>query len=354
LPTTQSEPAGRYVVMDAMRGVAALFVVLHHVGIAAKHEELFSQGSLAVDLFFALSGFVISAAYHRRLAAAQAPVMEMLKIRLKRLYPMMALGVCLGALTLSFHAPGASAGEAIVKGLLFWPTLTPHHDLFVADSVEWSLMMELGVNVVHAAVLWRLRLPALIAIAGVSLVALIATTVADGQVSSGWSSDNLAGGIARVCFSYVTGMVLFRLRAAPLRLNLSPALVVAAVPAGILLAGIPSCELFGGLDCVIVLFPILVFAASKLDLTGAGRLLATKAGDISYPFYAIHFPLLVTFKQFVAPQLHGPIAQTLGWAAFIGAAGVAAWLALVLIDQPIRAALSRSAGIRASLRATNA
>ena len=92
-----------------------------------------------------------------RFVEAQAPVMEMLKIRLKRLYPMMALGVCLGALTLSFHAPGASAGEAIVKGLLFWPTLTPHHDLFVADSVEWSLMMELGVNVVHAAVLWRLR-----------------------------------------------------------------------------------------------------------------------------------------------------------------------------------------------------
>ena len=54
-------PKGRYVTLDGMRGIAALAVALFHFNIAqAPH------GYIAVDFFFALSGFVLCRAYRPR------------------------------------------------------------------------------------------------------------------------------------------------------------------------------------------------------------------------------------------------------------------------------------------------
>jgi peptidoglycan/LPS O-acetylase OafA/YrhL len=49
--------------LDALRGVAAICVVLTHSGRLLFGQEIFSGAYLAVDFFFLLSGFVISHAY---------------------------------------------------------------------------------------------------------------------------------------------------------------------------------------------------------------------------------------------------------------------------------------------------
>jgi hypothetical protein len=57
----------RFVTLDAYRGVAAVIVVLFHAGI--QFETYVPRfGYLAVDLFFLLSGFVLSRAYDHSLA----------------------------------------------------------------------------------------------------------------------------------------------------------------------------------------------------------------------------------------------------------------------------------------------
>ena len=58
-----------YDILDGLRGVAALLVVVFHLceAHATSHfDQLLNHGYLAVDFFFALSGFVIGYAYDDR------------------------------------------------------------------------------------------------------------------------------------------------------------------------------------------------------------------------------------------------------------------------------------------------
>lgn len=58
-----------YVLLDGLRGVAALLVIWYHVfeGFATSPiDQKFNHGYLAVDFFFILSGFVIGYAYDDR------------------------------------------------------------------------------------------------------------------------------------------------------------------------------------------------------------------------------------------------------------------------------------------------
>lgn len=64
-------PAGRWVALDAMRGLAAPLVVLHHLrgDRHGYHLVPVRHGFYAFDFFFALSGFVIWPSMRRRARA---------------------------------------------------------------------------------------------------------------------------------------------------------------------------------------------------------------------------------------------------------------------------------------------
>ena len=110
----------RYITLDAMRGIAALFVVARHFsGLRGAADPQFSF--LAVDLFFLLSGFVLSFSYDERIAAGMSPAAFLMK-RIIRLYPLYFLGIALGiAIALSDtirHRAGATGmGAFLVQSL---------------------------------------------------------------------------------------------------------------------------------------------------------------------------------------------------------------------------------------------
>ena len=81
--------------LDALRGVAAIMVVLLHVNHLAGDAGWFTAGYLAVDLFFMLSGYVLARTFDRRLES-DLSAMDFLVIRLRRLWPVMAVGALLG------------------------------------------------------------------------------------------------------------------------------------------------------------------------------------------------------------------------------------------------------------------
>ena len=59
----------RYLLLDGLRGVAALMVVCFHFFEAfatSPADQKFNHGYLAVDFFFVLSGFVMGYAYDDR------------------------------------------------------------------------------------------------------------------------------------------------------------------------------------------------------------------------------------------------------------------------------------------------
>ena len=86
-----------FVVLDGLRGVAALLVVIFHFleRLNPGHSTMWmGHGFLAVDFFFCLSGFVIGYAYDDRIA--QMGLGSFLKARLIRLHPMVVFGSVLG------------------------------------------------------------------------------------------------------------------------------------------------------------------------------------------------------------------------------------------------------------------
>jgi len=81
-------PQGYYQSLEAFRGIAALSVVVHHLGIVNGHQLAFFKGAgIVVDFFFLLSGFVMAHAYNGRIVRGLG-FWTYLRARLARLYPL--------------------------------------------------------------------------------------------------------------------------------------------------------------------------------------------------------------------------------------------------------------------------
>ena len=101
-PNTDS----RYATLDGLRGAAAMVVVFVHFH-ALYHLPEIEHGYLAVDLFFAMSGFVIANAYDRKLSSGELNWQKYFVLRLFRLYPLYFAGLALGVAALAYRLPAS-------------------------------------------------------------------------------------------------------------------------------------------------------------------------------------------------------------------------------------------------------
>lgn len=147
-----------YRLLDALRGVAALWVVMLHVRLDSTPTWLFhlsAGGHLGVPMFFVISGYCIANAAMRSLKAP-SPVMHFVKARIGRIYPpyfcasLAAVGLSL-ALTLLMERHIVASSQIAALDLRhqswrFWVgalTLTqlPLHTALLI-RVLWSLCYE--------------------------------------------------------------------------------------------------------------------------------------------------------------------------------------------------------------------
>ena len=135
--------ARRFVTLDALRGAGAATVMAGHAGpLLGGYGPPLTY--LAVDMFFVLSGFVISYAYDKKMAAGMRPI-EFLRARVKRLYPIYLVGLLLGLVSLLFNNPhGLSSAQTaltFVCGLFALPSppMGPFKALFPLNGPYWSL-----------------------------------------------------------------------------------------------------------------------------------------------------------------------------------------------------------------------
>jgi peptidoglycan/LPS O-acetylase OafA/YrhL len=333
-----------FLTLDGLRGVAAVFVAMRHT--AFFHSLGVHGGYLAVDLFFALSGFVIAHAYERRLAAGMGAG-RFLALRYLRLWSVYAIGACLGLAAALCHAlPGrdnlspAEVARVAPLALAMLPGPAIRQMLYPVDSVAWSLALELLVNLAYGFTWrWLRDLRVLGGVIAVSALVLIGTAAWFGKLDVGFNWHNAWGGLPRVAFSFTAGLAVYRVwQRWPLALRVTAWAPLALLP---LLFWKPLDTVVYPLVCVILIFPPLIVLSAW---TQPGRLSAPLfawLGAASYPLYALHRPA----GELVILGLRRAIPGSVRWEAWLGAPYMAlAILVCVLIeryyDRPVRKALT--------------
>ena len=345
-------------VLDGLRGTAALIVVIFHIqGITVMWDGakvVLHHAPLAVDFFFALSGFVIGYAYDDRWGRMGTGAF--FKLRLIRLHPLVILGALLGlasylldpfATPTQAGAPLQSVLAAFALCLFALPSGSlPNRwtDTHPLNGPIWTLFQEYIGNIAYALVLRRLRARWLAVLAVASGAVLVSGAAMYGTLDLGSYWETLWMAPVRLFFPFITGLWLYRVRdrLPDIRLGwlpLSLAMLAAiAAPTMPVLHGVKLNGLYEA-ACVILLFPAIIIAG-RHSRAGRGMLWLCKAsGRISYPIYITHFPFLYVWMNFVAK---GQASQ--GELLAIGTALVpfliaVAWAAYAFWDMPIRARL---------------
>ncbi len=325
-----------YHTLDAMRGVAAVMVVIVHCGVLWGGWQP-ASAYLAVDLFFLLSGFVLEHAYGHRLARGMTAY-GFMKARTIRLYPLYLLGFAMGFAGIILLKPWPGMFVRAVPAALMLPTPTSDGAVYPFNQPAWSLFIELLVNMMFA-LLWRRLRPATLASITLVAGAIFAWSILHkGNADFGSSTFTLLASLPRGIFSFFAGVWLYRLHRRQRRLGFL-GLILPLFFVVVLLIKPGDLRSVYDLLFVFLLCPLLVYGGSLFDPPARYIPVYRFLGLISYPIYILHYPM-VLFVHEAAKHLRlpVPIAFQIGmvvlWAAV-------SWIAAVKFDRPARTALSR-------------
>lgn len=356
-----------YLILDALRGVAAVMVVIFHLFEAHaggnKLIQVVNHGYLAVDFFFLLSGFVIGYAYDDRWQ--KMSLKEFFKRRLIRLQPMVVMGSIVGAALFYFQQSSTvfpGIGEMPVwKVLLLMgigSTMIPvppsmdvrgWHETYPLNGPAWSLFYEYVANILYAVIVRRFSktLLTLLVVASAGVLVHYAVTV-NGDMIGGWSLESLQIriGLTRVMFPFFAGLLLCRAAKLPHIKN-------AFLWCSLLLITVLVIPRIGGADhlwmnglyeslIIIFIFPLIVLLGAGGTVQGKWQTKLGKfLGDISYPIYITHYPFIYWYTGWVVDKKYTILqAFPVPLLVLIGSITLA-WLCLKLYDEPIRNWLQR-------------
>jgi len=345
----------KFVLLDGLRGLAAIAVVMYHADVTANRTAVFSHGYLAVDFFFMLSGFVIAYNYQERLDNAWSSK-EFFTIRLLRLYPLYLFGLITGlaGVILKNHISHASISTTNLIGVSALGALLlpiPQffrggiHGAFPLDYPAWSLFAEAVANVIHAF-FFRRRSTGFVGCCflGSAVLTAICTFRYHG-LSFGFYSNEILLAIPRVLMSYTAGMLVYRYWAFRRSAALLPGWVVCALlMLPLLCPRLGSWNAAYDLLNVIVVFPaILIAGASAKEGVILLRRFFEYAGKTSYAIYILHIPILAICIQIAIAFRHQQLTQTRAWTNLIFPllALAVATVAYREYDEPVRSAMRR-------------
>lgn len=367
----------RYEILDGLRGVAALIVVGFHLFETYSQGQAFqilNHGYLAVDFFFVLSGFVIGYAYDDRWN--RMSLKDFFKRRLVRLHPMVVMGSVIGALFFYFGA----AAFPVIAGVQWWKVLLicllgctmlpalPSWDIRgwgetnPLNGPSWSLLYEYIANILYALVIRRFPKFVLgLFVAGAVVLTLDLTLNLDlfgllpadrsaaYTVIGGWSVNptQIYIGFSRLLYPFFAGLLLSRLGAA-IRVRGGfwwCSLLIAAALVMPHVGSVSTPWIDGGYQALVILFvfPLIVSMGAGSRVAGARSVaVCTFLGEISFPLYITHYPLVYMQMAWVAGNPDAPLGTGIfvNVAIFLLAVGLA-WACLKLYDLPVREWLKR-------------
>ncbi|TDL88130.1 acyltransferase family protein [Meridianimarinicoccus aquatilis] len=293
--------------IDGLRAIAVLSVILFHT-----HEPLLPGGFVGVDIFFVISGFLITSIIDREIVTGRFSVARFYERRIRRIFPslFLVLLVCLPFAwwlmtpdQMQNFSQSVLATSVFLSNVYFYlKTGYFEQSAHVLPLLHtWSLAVEEQYYVLFPLLMLvlargprALLLLALIALFSASLVLSILWGESSPMfnffmlATRGW--ELLAGALLALTGHHVRPFLETRVR---LRQGLELAGILGLAHGVLLLdKSVP----FPGLAALPVVFGTVLLIASMTDRSLVGRLLASKPavgiGLISYSAYLWHQPVL--------------------------------------------------------------
>ena len=327
--------------IDGLRAIAVVVVVGFHA-----FPDLLPGGFIGVDIFFVVSGFLISSLILGSLGEGRFSVADFYARRIRRIFPALVLvlaAVC-GAgwfmlLPDEYRQLGkhVAAGAGFVANLVFWSEAGYFDELAAIKPLLhlWSLGIEEQFYLAWPLVLWLAwkRRPVLLPVTVLTGLASFALNVA-------WVESNAIAAfyspLSRL-FELSAGSVLAVL-AVQGRISDRPRGWAAVAGGIVVLAGLGILNresLFpGGWALLPVAGSVLIILAGPdawLNRVVLSRRAMVCLGLISYPLYLWHWTLLA-FARIVE---RGELAATVRAAIVLASVGLA-WLTYALVEKPVR------------------
>lgn len=334
-----------YLALDAARGLAAFAVMIYHI------EHLFDlrvfRGSfLAVDLFFLMSGLVVAQAYEAKLRSGTLTLAGFVRVRALRLLPLYYAAIVLG---LGYFLAKLALGQddatdlttllsIIPLAILILPVLGDGASglgMFPFAPSAWSLSLEFWFNILYAILLPLLSSRTLVVIAIVALGIFAYESFRIGSTDLGWGIKNLVGGVARFCFSFALGVLMYRKRTS---LSLPPWAFSTLFAVAFCFMFLPGKAVLIHFIWIVLLFPLFVAAARHVVLSGVGAWISDHLGRLSYGVYILHIPVLL-LAQGVYKAVFGIEAGSDGWPVGLFALAMILIVSAILtyrFDEPLR------------------
>lgn len=342
----QDDHKQHFETLDLLRGIAAICVVLFHFSSRVEYGGIFYHGYLAVDFFFCLSGYVIFQAYYSKLATSRMNVRRFFIIRVIRFLPLVLLGNIVAAITDLFR-PGDYELSAHIIDIIFvlvfssflLPTLyktSLEQTTYPLNGPVWSLFFEMIANILFS-LLAKLRFfwPTVFCICAVSLVLLIKVSLIKGDIHVGPHIEFFLYAFPRVFFSFFVGILLHNIKHKIRGMNWwqcsSIIICIFLVPK---IQNIAASALFDFIS-ITILFPFVVYSGAN-HLGAAFENLSLKSGELSYPLYAIHYPLVRVFSVLMRYFNFSVITNILISLILTAILAIFSLILFRLYDKPIR------------------
>ncbi len=298
--------------VQSLRGLAVLLVVLGHWGL------VFESGYVGVDVFFVVSGYVVTLVSLRRAEDGAFKVSEFIKARFLRLFPALAGMVFVTLAFQLIYYPMFEWARAAEEGIwsLLWVSNVFSH-IRLGDYFEetagtslllhtWSLSVEFQAYIILAILyFWALAKRSNVKYLQLGLSILIVTSLAVALTSQLDSTNQIWLAVSSY-YSPVTRVYQISAGALLATLTLSSSngrqiyllfggLIVVGV--GLVPEGFVSWNL-SGLAAVIGATVFITFGKARMRQGLMEKVLA-KLGDYSYSIYLWHWPILVVVQSVV-------------------------------------------------------
>lgn len=384
---TYLESKPHYEILDGLRGVAAFIVVCFHLfEIYGGRANTIGHGYLAVDFFFALSGFVFGYAYDDRWN--KMTTWGFFKRRLVRLHPMVILAATL-AMLFYYFTDGVPAYHIVREtapwvlfGVFLWQCLMiplpqawdirGYAEVSSLGGTFWTLHYEYFANFIYALFVRRFNKIGLwifVAICAVfsfclanqiDILGLWGHRWARYSMNSGFSLtvSEVSVALTRLMYPFFAGLLvsrmgwLIKVKGGFWWCSLLVAILLIMPPVGVndahfdfetrsMVIGANDSMWMNGIYesfVILLVFPLIVLMGAGSKVVGKKSSAICKfLGELSYPLYLTHFSLVYIQQSWVATHQDSTFAQhAFVFVAVLVLSILQAYACLKLYDLPIR------------------